>query len=80
MAELRYFALNLARVFHKGAGLGRRAHLRQIAAAGGRMGDPPLPGLRHTFDQPADDGTVRAIVRAETWWWAEESPDRRRRQ
>jgi hypothetical protein len=35
--------------------------------------DPPLPGLRHTFDQPADDGTVRAIVRAETWWWAEES-------
>jgi hypothetical protein len=35
--------------------------------------DPPLPGLRHTFDQPADDGTMRAIVRAETWWWAEGS-------
>ncbi|MBA2558021.1 MAG: hypothetical protein H0V12_11865 [Chloroflexi bacterium] len=35
--------------------------------------DPPLPGLRHTFDQPADDGTIRAIVRAETWWWAETS-------
>ena len=35
--------------------------------------DPPVPGLRHTFDQPADDGTVRAIVRAETWWWAEAS-------
>jgi hypothetical protein len=33
--------------------------------------DPPLPGLRHTFDQPADDGTIRAIVQAETWWWAE---------
>ena len=35
--------------------------------------DPPLPGLRHTFDQPADDGTIRAIVRAETWWWTEAS-------
>jgi hypothetical protein len=35
--------------------------------------DPPLPGVRHTFDQPADDGTIRAIVRAETWWWAEAS-------
>jgi hypothetical protein len=35
--------------------------------------DPPLPRLRHTFDQPADDGTVRAIVLAETWWWTEES-------
>jgi hypothetical protein len=35
--------------------------------------DPPLPGLRHTFDQPADDGTIRAIVRAETWWWTETS-------
>ena len=33
--------------------------------------DPPLPGLRHTFDQPADDGTIRAIVQSETWWWAE---------
>lgn len=33
----------------------------------------PMPGLRHTFDQPADDGTIRAIVRAETWWWTEES-------
>jgi hypothetical protein len=33
--------------------------------------DVPLPGLRHTFDQPADDGTIRAIVRAETWWWSE---------
>ena len=33
----------------------------------------PVPGLRHTFDQPADDGTLRAIVRAETWWWAERS-------
>jgi hypothetical protein len=33
--------------------------------------NPPLPGLRHTFDQPADDGTTRAIVNAETWWWAE---------
>lgn len=33
--------------------------------------DPPLPGLRHTFDQPADDGTIRAVVNAETWWWAE---------
>jgi hypothetical protein len=37
--------------------------------------DAPLPGLRHTFDQPADDGIVRAIVRAETWWWTEESPE-----
>ena len=46
------------------------AGLLQQAAA--RV-DPPLPGLRHTFDQPADDGTVRAIVRAETWWWAEEA-------
>lgn len=35
--------------------------------------DVPVPGLRHTFDQPADDGTIRAIVRAETWWWAERS-------
>jgi hypothetical protein len=33
--------------------------------------DPPPPGIRHTFDQPADDGTIRAIVNAETWWWAE---------
>lgn len=33
--------------------------------------DPPLPELRHTFDQPAEDGTIRAIVQAETWWWAE---------
>ena len=33
--------------------------------------DHPKPGIRHTFDQPADDGTIRAIVRAETWWWAE---------
>ena len=33
--------------------------------------DLPLPGIRHTFDQPADDGTIRAIVLAETWWWAE---------
>jgi hypothetical protein len=33
--------------------------------------DAPVPGLRHSFDEPADDGTVRAIVRAETWWWAE---------
>lgn len=32
---------------------------------------PPLPGARHTFDVPADDGTVRAVVNAETWWWAE---------
>lgn len=31
---------------------------------------PPLPGIRHTFDQPADDGTIRAVVNAETWWWA----------
>ena len=31
--------------------------------------DPPLPGLRHTFDQPAADGTIRVIVEAETWWW-----------
>ena len=46
------------------------AGLLQQAAA--RV-DPPLPGLRHSFDQPADDGTIRAIVRAETWWWAEES-------
>lgn len=45
------------------------AGLLQQAAA--RV-DPPLPGIRHTFDQPADDGTIRAIVRAETWWWAEE--------
>ena len=35
----------------------------------------PLPGLRHTFDQPSDDGTIRAIVRAETWWWTESSLD-----
>lgn len=33
--------------------------------------DIPLPGIRHTFDQPADDGTIRAIVKAETWWWTE---------
>jgi hypothetical protein len=45
------------------------AGLLQQAAA---QVDPPLPGLRHTFDQPADDGTIRAIVYAETWWWTEE--------
>lgn len=44
------------------------AGLLQQAAA---SVDPPLPGLRHSFDQPADDGSMRAIVRAETWWWAE---------
>ena len=37
--------------------------------------DIPAPGLRHTFDQPADDGTIRAIVRAETWWWSEASQE-----
>ena len=44
------------------------AALLQRAAA--RV-DIPLPGLRHTFDQPADDGTIRAVVRAETWWWTD---------
>ena len=33
--------------------------------------NPPLPGIRHTFDQLADDGTIRAVVNAETWWWSE---------
>lgn len=33
--------------------------------------NPPLPGVRHTFDRPAEDGTVRAVVNAETWWWAD---------
>ena len=37
--------------------------------------DIPAPGLRHTFDQPADDGTIRAIVRAETWWWSDTSQE-----
>lgn len=35
--------------------------------------NPPLPGVRHTFDRPAEDGTVRAVVNAETWWWADGS-------
>lgn len=33
--------------------------------------DPPLPGMRTSFDQPAHDGQVRAVVNAESWWWAE---------
>ena len=33
--------------------------------------DPPLPGVRHSFDQPAANGQVRAVVQAEVWWWAE---------
>lgn len=33
--------------------------------------DPPLPGMRSSFDQPAHDGDVRAVVNAESWWWAE---------
>lgn len=33
--------------------------------------NPPLPGVRHTFDRPAEDGTLRAVVNAETWWWAD---------
>ena len=33
---------------------------------------PPVPGIRHTFDRPAEDGTTRAVVNAETWWWADE--------
>lgn len=33
--------------------------------------DPPLPDARHSFDQPAADGEVRAVVQAEVWWWAE---------
>jgi hypothetical protein len=32
--------------------------------------NPPFPGIRHTFDRPADDGSIRAVVNAETWWWA----------
>ena len=30
----------------------------------------PLPGMRTSFDQPAHDGQVRAVVNAESWWWA----------
>lgn len=45
-----------------------------LAEATARV-DPPLPGLRHSFDQPAHDGEVRAIVKAETWWWAEDTLD-----
>lgn len=42
--------------------------LLRIAVA---QADPPLPGMRTSFDQPAHDGEVRAIVNAESWWWAE---------
>ncbi|MBW3578763.1 MAG: hypothetical protein KY462_13680 [Actinobacteria bacterium] len=37
--------------------------------------DPPLPGMRHSFDRPAANGQIRAIVLAETWWWSEGSYD-----
>lgn len=33
--------------------------------------DPSEPGVRHSFDAPAESGDVRAIVLAEQWWWAE---------
>ncbi len=36
--------------------------------------DPPLPEVRHSFDQVAESGDVRAIVLAEQWWWLESPP------
>lgn len=36
--------------------------------------DPSMPEVRHSFDQVAESGDVRAIVLAEQWWWLESPP------
>jgi len=39
------------------------------------MVDPPLPQLRHTFDDGDFAGDIRAVVNAETWWWSDGTGD-----